>query len=263
MSTRTTTLPHRHILGMRVDATNYEEAATQIVTWAEEPLPRYVCVANVHMTMEAYDDHSFQHLVNQADLVTPDGMPLVWALRFLGVPHASRVYGPDLTLHVCKAAERADVPIALYGGTQESLRDFTAFLARRFPRLRVVCRIAPPFRPLTPEEDQRYVRTLVDSGARIVLVGIGCPKQERWIAAHKDQIPAVLLGVGAAFDFFSGRVRQAPSWMQRIGMEWLFRMAMEPRRLWKRYSRHNPRFLLLFARQLARARHAPAPPGPA
>lgn len=240
----------RHILGMRVDATSYSEATRTVLEWAKWRQPTYVCIANVHMVMESYDDPAFRKVVNGAGLITPDGMPLVWGLRMLGVKDQRRVYGPDLTLELCEGASVEQVPIALYGGTVESLQSFTEMLQSRFPALQVVCAIAPPFRPLTQEEDARYTREIVESGAGIVLVGIGCPKQERWMAAHKDHIPAVLLGVGAAFDFHSGRVRQAPAWMQHIGMEWLFRLLMEPRRLWKRYLKHNPRFIILFLLQL-------------
>lgn len=220
------------------------------MAWAREGASRYVCAANVHMAMEAHDDARLRRLLNNADLVTPDGMPLVWALKLLGIKHATRVYGPDLTLHVCRAAAQMNVPIGLYGGTLQRLEAFVTFLERRFPGIRVVCRIAPPFRALTPEEDETYTRQIIASGARILFVGIGCPKQERWMAAHRARIPAVLLGVGAAFDFHAGIVRQAPSWMQDMGLEWFFRLMMEPKRLWKRYAKHNPRFILHFARQL-------------
>lgn len=246
---------NRYVLGMRVDPTSYERAAGRVLEWAQSRQASYVCVANVHMTMESYDDPAFQAIVNGSDLVTPDGMPLVWALRLLGERAQQRVYGPDLTLHVCAAAEQADIPIALYGGTPASLDTFASFLSEQYPGLRVACRIAPPFRPLTLEEDEVYTRELVESGAKILLVGIGCPKQERWMAAHKDRIPAVMLGVGAAFDFHSGRVKQAPGWMQRAGLEWFFRLLMEPRRLWKRYLKHNPRFVFLFMLQFLGLRH--------
>lgn len=242
-------LNYSRVAGMRVDPLTYGTAVRTVVSAAREAKSSYVCVANVHMVMEAHDDPSFQQIVSNALLVTPDGQPLVWALGALGYRGVERVYGPTLTLHVCAAAERAGLPIALYGGTEQSLDAFTAFLAGRFPTLKVVCRIAPPFRAATPEEDAADTRRLTESGARIVFVGIGCPKQERWMAAHHGRIPAVMLGVGAAFDFHSGRVRQAPPALQRLGLEWAFRLAMEPRRLWKRYMRHNPRFVALFARQ--------------
>lgn len=241
---------NRYILCMRVDATSYEDATQRILDWARTRASCYVCAANVHMTMEVYDKPAFAQIVNNAALVTPDGMPLVWALRALGIKDASRVYGPTLTLYVCKAAAQQNIAIGLYGGTSESLERFTAFLKKQFPRIRIVCQIAPPFRPITLEENSLYTQQIVASGAQILLVGIGCPKQEFWMAAHNHLIPAVMLGVGAAFDFHSGQVKQAPEWMQNIGLEWLFRLIQEPKRLWKRYMYNNPRFVLFFLSQL-------------
>ena len=240
----------RYVLGMRVDATSYEDASRRVARWAREGRSAYVCVATVHMVMEAFDSSAFQRVVNGADLVTPDGRPLVWALRSLGVRDATQVRGTDLTTHVVERAAREGIPIGLYGGTPDLLETFVRILERRYPGVRVVCRIAPPFRPLTPEEDEAVTEEILSSGARILFVGIGCPKQERWMEAHKERIPAVMLGVGAAFDFHTGRVRQAPGWMQVAGLEWLFRLLMDPRRLWKRYARHNPRFVALFLLQL-------------
>jgi N-acetylglucosaminyldiphosphoundecaprenol N-acetyl-beta-D-mannosaminyltransferase len=243
-------LTSRHVLGMRVDATSYEDASRRVVRWAHQGRSAYVCVATVHMTMETFDSAAFRQVVNGAELVTPDGRPLVWALRSLGVRGASQVRGTDLTTHVVERAARENVPIGLYGGTPESLEAFVRVLRKRYPGVRVVCQIAPPFRPLTPEEDEVITREIVASGARILFVGIGCPKQEKWMVAHKGRIPAVMLGVGAAFDFHAGRVRQAPHWMQVAGLEWMFRLLMEPRRLWRRYAKHNPRFVGLFLMQL-------------
>lgn len=239
---------------MHVDVTSYPDAAGRVLSWAAEGLSRYVCAANVHMVMESHDNRAFQNVVNGADLVTPDGVPLVWALKLLGVSDATRVYGPDLTLHVCKAAAEQGIPIGLYGGTPESLEAFVTFLETNYPGIIINCTIAPPFRPLTPEEDERYTTQINTSGVRILFVGIGCPKQEKWMAAHKDKISAVMLGVGAAFDFHTGRVKQAPSWMQSMGLEWFFRLLMEPKRLWKRYFKHNPRFVMLFLRQMISAK---------
>ena len=240
----------RNILNMRVDVTDYPDATKQVAQWAVDGLPRYVCAANVHMVMESHDDPLFNQIVNKADLVTPDGMPLVWALKLMGVPEATRVYGPDLTLHVCKMAAERSIPIGLYGGTPSSLEDFVLFLEKNYSGIDIVCKISPPFRPLTPDEDLQYTEEINTSGARILFVGIGCPKQEKWMAEHINKINAVMLGVGAAFDFHTGRVRQAPSWMQQNGLEWLFRLTMEPKRLWKRYMKHNPRFVFLLIRQL-------------
>ena len=239
----------RHILGMRVDATSYRDASSLIVQRAVAGQGGYVCAANVHMVMESFDSDVFRSVVNGALLVTPDGMPLVWGLRMLGV-RSPRVCGPVLTLEVCAAAAENRIPVALYGGTEESLDAFAAFLNRRYPALRIACRISPPFRPLTADEDEDFTRELAVSGAKILFVGIGCPKQERWMAEHAARISAVMLGVGAAFDIHSGRVRQAPAILQSLGLEWLFRLTQEPRRLWKRYLKHNPRFVCRFMLQI-------------
>ncbi len=246
------------ILGMRIDCTSYAEACERIVEWARGKRGMTVCAANVHMVMEGYDNPAFRGIVNSADLVTPDGMPLVWGLRRLGFPGASRVYGPDLTLAVLEAAEQAQLPIAFYGGSPVALAGLKDRIARQWPELRVACAISPPFRTLTAEEDQQYCEELRRSGARLIFVGLGCPKQERWMHERRDQIGAVLLGVGAAFDFLTGAKPQAPRWMMRSGLEWLFRLVSEPARLWRRYLILNPRFVALFATQLVLGRVPPA-----
>lgn len=207
-------------------------------------------MANVHMAMEAYDSREFRRIVNSADLVTPDGMPLVWMLRKLGVSDQQRVYGPALMDRVCEVASRQGVPVGLYGGQRETLESLVKSMRSRFPKLRIAYAYSPPFRPLSDEEDERVVQEINNSGARILFVGLGCPKQERWMAEHKGRVQAVMLGVGAAFDFHAGKVPQAPGWMQRMGLEWLFRLATEPRRLWRRYAKHNPRFVVLALMQL-------------
>lgn len=250
-----TALPEqRYVLGQRIDATSYADATERVLSWAIRGESRYVCVTNVHVVMEGWGDPTFRKIVNGGDLITPDGVPLVWCLRALGVPSAVRVYGPDLTLHVCEAAAKQELPIALYGGTEQSLQDFAEVLQLRFSGIEIACSIAPPFRPLTSDEDAEYTREIQDSGARLLFVGIGCPKQEKWMSAHKGLLSMPMLGVGAAFDFHSGSVRQAPSWVQDLGMEWLFRLIMEPRRLWRRYVWHNPRFVILFGLQYLKFR---------
>jgi N-acetylglucosaminyldiphosphoundecaprenol N-acetyl-beta-D-mannosaminyltransferase len=250
----TTGVEARRILGMRVDATTYEHAAEQILGWARRGESRYVCVAAVNNAIEARDDPGYRAVMEGADLVTPDGMPLVWGLRLLGVAGASRVYGPDLTPAVCALAATHGVPVGFYGGTEDVLERLTAGLRQRLPGLRVVYRSSPPFRPSTPEEERRTVEALRRSGARILFVGLGAPKQERWMAAHKHRVNAVMLGVGAAFDFLAGSKRQAPGPLRRLGLEWLYRLAHEPRRLWRRYLYRNPRFVALFAAQLLEER---------
>jgi N-acetylglucosaminyldiphosphoundecaprenol N-acetyl-beta-D-mannosaminyltransferase len=245
------------ILGTHVAATSYDHAARQIAHWAAAGESRYVCVCNVHMIMEAHDDPQVHRAVNAADLVTPDGMPVVWALRTLGVRNATRVDGAGLITRVLEEAARLKLPVALYGGTEQSTNAFRQFATRHYPGIELTPTILPPFRPLTDGEDADFTRQLVVAGARIVFVSLGCPKQEKWMADHRGRVPAVLIGVGAAIDFHAGTIPRAPSWMQRVGLEWLFRLCQEPRRLWKRYLIHNPRFVALFLRQLL-ARRAPS-----
>jgi len=240
----------RFILGMRVDGTSYQEASRRIVNRARQRGGGYVCIANVHMVMEAHDDASYRRVVNGADLVTPDGVPLVWTLQRLGVGQATRVYGPDLMLAVLAIAEREGVAVGLLGSTPEVLAKLQESLADRFPKLEIAYRHSPPFGPTTDDDDARLTEAINGSGARILFVGLGCPRQERWMAAHEGRIEPVMLGVGAAFDFLAGCKPQAPGWMQAIGMEWLFRLITEPRRLWRRYAKHNPRFLALVVRQV-------------
>jgi len=238
------------ILNVRVDSTSYNLATRQIIKWAGQKESRYVCIANVHMVMEAYDAPNFRQIVNESDLVTPDGMPLVWVMHRMGAKGQERVYGPELMLHVAEAAAREGIPVGLYGGTLKTLEKLAANLQNRYPRLQIAYRYSPPFQPLSPEEDWQITNEINRSGALILFVGLGCPKQERWMAKHKEHINAVMLGVGAAFDLHAGVKPQAPSWLQRAGLEWLFRLFIEPRRLWMRYLYHNPRFLVLAGLQL-------------
>jgi N-acetylglucosaminyldiphosphoundecaprenol N-acetyl-beta-D-mannosaminyltransferase len=246
-------LESRYILGVRVDVTDYNDAVGRILDWAHENRSAYVCCASVNNIMEAHDSPEFRRVMTDADLVTSDGMPLVWLLRALGVAHASRVYGPDLMPRVLESAANARIPVAFYGGSETVLRKIVQRAALQFPDLDVVYAESPPFRPPTPEEDHQTVAGIRGSGARIVFVGLNTPKQDRWMRAHRGTIPAVMLGVGAAFDFFALAKPQAPKWMQSRGLEWLFRLATEPRRLWKRYLRHNPRFAFLALAELLRS----------
>jgi N-acetylglucosaminyldiphosphoundecaprenol N-acetyl-beta-D-mannosaminyltransferase len=255
-------MDYRCVLGMRVDATTYAEASATVVAWAAEGRPRYVCVANVHVTMETYDSPEFRRMVNAADMVVPDGTPLAWMLRFMGKKGQQRVYGPTLTLHLCEAAAAAGTPVGFLGGTPEALKGVTERMKTLYPALEVAYAFSPPFRPLEPGEHAQMMRELAASGARILFVGLGCPKQERWMAEHSREYRGVMLGVGAAFNFHAGTVRQAPAWVQRMGMEWAFRFLMEPRRLWKRYLLHNPRFVLFSAMQLLGLRKFTVQPPP-
>jgi N-acetylglucosaminyldiphosphoundecaprenol N-acetyl-beta-D-mannosaminyltransferase len=207
-------------------------------------------VATVHTVMEAHDDPDYRSIVNSADLVTSDGMPLVWGLRALGLRAAARIYGPDLTRALLDRSARAGVPVGFYGGSPRVLSQLLSRIGEEFPALMVAYAWSPPFRKLTVEEEADAVRSIQRSGARILFVGLGCPKQERWMARMRGPVPAVMVGVGAAFDFIAEVKPQAPAFVQRAGLEWLFRLGTEPRRLWRRYLYHNPRFILLFGRQL-------------
>lgn len=244
------------IVGLEVTLGDLESVTEQIVRWSAEPVGRYVCAANVHMVMEAFDDPSFRELVNAAELVVPDGMPLVWAQRLLGHREAARVFGPELMESLLGRAAALGIPVGFYGGTPSSLRSFRDALLGRWPAIRIAVAIAPPFRALTAAEDREYTRQIAGSGARMLFVGIGCPKQERWMAEHRDQLPCATLGVGQAFDLLSGLKRGPPPWMHRSGLGWLYRLVKEPRRLWRRYAVNNPRFVALFAAQWLRHRAA-------
>ena len=252
----------RYVLGMRVDHIESSAASRLILSWAAaSPAPgRYVCAANVHMVMEAHDDSSFREGVNRADLVVADGVPMVWGLRLLGLPQRRRVrVTPDLLLELFAACELCGVRVGLYGGMEETLTAFLSFLREAAPGLDVAYAFSPPFRPLTDEEDARCLRDIKAAGVQLLLVGLGCPKQERWMAAHVDRLPCIMFGVGAAFDMFAGRTRNAPAWMRDRGLEWTYRLASEPRRLWRRHAVNDPRFLLLLALQVLTARIAGAP----
>lgn len=242
------------ILGMRVDGTDYSDATARVLDWAEGKSARAVFIANVHMVMEAYDRPEFKHVVNAGDLVTPDGMPLVWMLRLLGAQDQERVYGPDLMLYLCAAAARSGLKIGLFGSRPETLDRLAANLKTAFPGLRIAYQHAPPFRPLTPVENDQIAQEVLARGVRILFVGLGCPKQELWIAQNLRRFQCPLVGVGAAFDFHAGVTRQAPTILQKLGLEWAFRLGMEPKRLWRRYARHNPRFVFFAVRQILAAR---------
>jgi N-acetylglucosaminyldiphosphoundecaprenol N-acetyl-beta-D-mannosaminyltransferase len=204
----------------------------------------------VNNVMEAYDSKQFRLVMNDADLVTPDGMPLVWGLRLLGLRQAVRVYGPDLTPILLDAARRNSVRVGFYGGSPEVLRTLVEKARMSFPGIDIGYAYSPPFRPLPPEEESVVVDDINASGVRLLFIGLNSPKQDVWMARHRQRLQTVMIGVGAAFDLFAGSKPQAPRWMMAVGLEWLFRLTTEPRRLWRRYLRHNPRFVVLFIAQL-------------
>ena len=238
-----------NILGVNIAVSSYDEVVEKCTAWAQIGESHSVFFANVHMLMEAHDKATFRDKINTADMVNPDGMPLVWALRLLGHRDARRVYGPDATEALLRAAERSQIPIGFYGGSDATLARLLCEVEKQYPGIRIVFTMSPPFRSLSAEEDEHIVKQIADSGARWLFVGLGCPKQEAWIISHRDRVPAVMLGVGAAFDFLAGSKPQAPRWMMRNGLEWVFRLLAEPRRLAGRYLKHNPRFVVLFLLQ--------------
>ena len=245
MPTEVRSLPDRvDVLGVGISAVSLDAATAHIMEWVHDRERHYVCVTNVHTVMECQRDAELLRIHNASGLTTPDGMPLVWCLRRAGAADVTRVYGPDLMLALSKPLAAAGKSVFLYGTTERTLELLAARLLEDFPGLRIVGTFAPPFRPLTPAEDADVVRLINDSGADVVWVGLGAVKQEYWMAKHLNVLSApVLIGVGAAFDFHAGVVKQAPLWMQRHGLEWSYRLCREPRRLWRRYLRTNPAFV--------------------
>jgi N-acetylglucosaminyldiphosphoundecaprenol N-acetyl-beta-D-mannosaminyltransferase len=243
-------LPRVSVLGVPLALTDYEGA----MDWMDATIAggHRACLsaAAVHLVMVAREDAETRAALLDT-MTVPDGQPLVWALRSLGHPEASRVYGPDLMARYCERSAATGVRMFLYGGrTDEALEQLRDALLERFPGLQLVGGYSPPFRPLTATEEHDVTKRINAARADVVWVGTGQPKQEKWMAAMRDRLHAPLLvGVGAAFDFHAGIVPQAPAWMQRIGLEWSYRLAREPRRLWRRYARYNPRFVAGFARQ--------------
>ena len=238
--------PRVNVLGVGVSAVTKDLALETIDGWIDRRDPNYVCVTGVHGVIESQRDERLRHIHNAAGLVTPDGMPLVWLSHLKGFRHVERGYGPDLMLALCEHSVEKGYRHYFYGGAEGVPQQLASNLQQWFPGLQVAGTYSPPFRPLTEAEDAQVVEMINEANPDIAWVGLSTPKQERWMAAHVGRLNApVLLGVGAAFDFHTGRKPQAPSWMQRSGLEWLFRLMTEPRRLWKRYLINNPLFVTL------------------
>jgi len=240
------------VLGVHVSAIDMGTAIETIATWIERRDPQYVCVTGVHGVMECQRDPELLAIHNASGMTTPDGMPIVWAGKLARAP-IDRVCGPELLPAVCRRGAEAGWRMFLYGGDTGVADRLAAELVGRYPGLRVVGTFTPPFRPLEPDEDASVRALIAESGADIVWVGLSTPKQERWMAAHVGGVGApVLIGVGAAFDMHAGLVRRAPGWLRRTGFEWVYRLALEPRRLWRRYLSNNPRFVLALLRRRPR-----------
>jgi N-acetylglucosaminyldiphosphoundecaprenol N-acetyl-beta-D-mannosaminyltransferase len=238
------------ILGVGVDPIDLTTAVERIGAWVDSGTGGYVCAANAYTVITCRREERFRRVVSGATMVTPDGMPLVWLSRRQGFPSTGRVYGPDLLLAVCEKSVSRGWRHFFYGGGAGVADLLARRLAERFPGLAVAGTRSPPFRPLNVAERARDIERIRNSGANIVWVGLGTPKQERWMAEVVDELPAItLIGVGAAFDFHAGLKPQAPRWMQRSGLEWLFRLCTEPRRLWRRYLLGNLHFIGLLLLQ--------------
>ncbi|PWF40440.1 WecB/TagA/CpsF family glycosyltransferase [Massilia glaciei] len=242
------------VLTAALDVLDWDEALRRVAGWSARRESRYVVICNVHSVVTAGQDRAFGRIVDEADLVTADGAPVAWMLRRLGHAGQQRINGPDLMWRYCEQAGARGESVYLYGGTPETLARLQARLREAFPGLRIAGAHSPPYRALSPAEDAHDVATINVSGAGTVWVGLGCPKQEAWMAAHRGRVDAAMIGVGAAFDYHAGTVARAPVWMQHAGLEWLHRLCAEPRRLARRYLVTNTRFLVGALMQLCSRR---------
>jgi len=246
----TDNIPKQDLIVTPVSTLLFDEQINLMVSWAKQKQSRMVCVANVHMLVEAWQNNHFANVLKQADLVTPDGMPLVWMLKSLGHKQAQRVAGMDIFQTVCQQAAIAQTSIFLLGSSPEVLDKISQRLKLQFPTIKIAGTESPPFRPLAPTVDMDMVNTINESGAGVLFVALGCPKQELWMNQHKDKIQAVMIGVGGVFPVYAGILKETPKLMQNLGLEWLFRLCQEPKRLWKRYATTIPIFIWLMLKQI-------------
>ena len=245
-------LERKRVISIDVSIGKYEEFIENILWLAEERVSSYVCIANVHMTVEAYRNKNFAYKVNNANIVTPDGMPIVYALRMLYGIKQDRVAGMDLLPDLIREAEERSLSVFFYGSTEPVLDAISKKLKRDHPHLRIGGMFSPPFRKLNNAEKEEIAAMINNSGANMVFVSLGCPNQEKFMSEMKDKINAVMLGVGAAFPVYAGLKKRAPRWMQKLALEWLFRLMQEPRRLMKRYAYTNTYFVYLLMRDINR-----------
>ncbi len=240
------------VLDSPIDVLTWSDALKKLKAWSSARDSRVVCICNVHSVVTARDDPSFKAAIDSADMATSDGAPVAWLMRRLGAVAQERINGPDLMWKFCDLAnhDAGSGSIFLYGGAPETLEILIKRLNEKFPSLKIAGAYSPPFRSLSQDEDEDIVRRINESGAGVVWVSLGCPKQEKWMAAHRGRVQAVMVGVGAAFDYHAGTISRAPLWMQNAGLEWLHRLASEPRRLWRRYLITNTLFLIYATRQL-------------
>jgi N-acetylglucosaminyldiphosphoundecaprenol N-acetyl-beta-D-mannosaminyltransferase len=238
------------VLGAQISALSWDDAILQILVWGARHESRYVTLCNVHSVVTTTRNSDYKTVINQGDLALPDGAPIAWAVRRLGYSAQRRISGPDLMWRYLAEAENLGQVVYFFGSTEPTLQKLRIAIQREFPSLVIGGAYSPPFRDATVEEDEAQVAAINRSGAHVVFVGLGCPKQEHWMAEHRGRVNAVMLGVGAAFDFHAGTVKRAPLWFQKYGMEWLYRLLSEPRRLFRRYLVTNTLFMLGISRQL-------------
>jgi N-acetylglucosaminyldiphosphoundecaprenol N-acetyl-beta-D-mannosaminyltransferase len=240
------------VIGLPVTALTFEGYVEHIIHWADLRLSKVVCVANVHMLTEARGDRWLSSVLHQADLVTPDGMPLVWMLKLLRRKPQDRAAGMDLLLSTCREAQRSGIPVFFVGSEQQVLDRMRVRLHREFPDLIVGGMEPLPFGnlPLPEEPERQVIEKIKASRSGVVFVSLGCPKQEKWMASHQGEIPAVMIGIGGVFPIYAGLLSHAPRVMREAGLEWLYRLIQEPRRLWMRYARTIPPFLWMVSHQL-------------
>jgi len=238
------------VVSLFPDVVTHESAIEKIAELVKEKRGGYVCFSTVHMVMESYDNAQFGEKVNGADLIVTDGMPIVWMQKLQGKKSASRVRANDLMISLLEFAADNNLSVGFYGGKQEVIEAICVKAEKDLPNLKIAYAFSPPFRALTEVEDAQITAEINAAKPDILFMGLGCPKQENWMAAHKDKLQAVMLGVGASFDFYAGNVRESPEWLGKLGLEWLFRLTQEPKRLWRRYLILNPRFMFLAVLQL-------------
>lgn len=242
-------LQKKRLLSIDISRGTYDEFVSAILKYARAKISSYVCVANVHMLIEAYEHPEFANVVNNADLITPDGMPLTKAIKALYKEDQIRVDGMSLLPILLEESEKNNLSVYFYGSSQKILDDTSVHLNTNYPKLQIAGMYSPPFRKLTADEENDVAEKITSSGANIVFVVLGCPKQEVWMAGMKGKIPSIMLGIGGALPVLIGQQKRAPKWMQKNSLEWLYRLAQEPSRLFKRYFKTNAMFLYLMAKE--------------
>lgn len=247
-------LPTRTVIGFPVSVLSFDEQISTMIKWAQRGLSRTVCVANVHMLMEGHWHPEFAQVLSKSDLLTPDGMPLVWLTSLMNRQRQERAAGMDIMLALCKQAQAAGISIFLLGSTPEMLSKIHQKLSDEFPALIIAGMESPPFRPLSSEEDRAIVEKINASGAGLLFVSLGCPKQERWMHTHHNQVNSVMVGLGGAFPVYAGVQQWAPTWVRQLGLEWLYRLYQEPKRLWRRYANTIPPFVWLAIKQVIKVK---------